>query len=146
MKLRRGVWSCDGDKSPGPDGFNLQFFKDSWELLKDDIVEFFTEFHRKAVLPKANSASFITLILKNDNPQGLGEYKPICLIGSLYKILAKVLANRLKKVLPSVISDCQSTFLGGRNILDGIVVVNELVDLAKRRKDACMFFKVFFVR
>lgn len=113
-------------------------------MVKSDIVDFFKEFHRKGVLPKAFVASFITLIPKNDNPQGLGEYRPICLIGSIYKILAKVLANRIKKVLVSLISECQSAFLGGRIILDGIVVINELVDLAKRKKDACMLFKVDF--
>lgn len=55
-----------------------------------------------------------------------------------------MLATRLKKVIHVVISDCQSAFLGGRNIHDGVVIVNELVDLAKRKKDECMLFKVDF--
>lgn len=143
-QIKEGVWSCDGDKSPIPDDFNFRFIKEYWELMKNDIVEFFKEFHCRAVLPKTFSTSFITLVPKNDNPQGLGEYRPISLIGSIYKILAKVLTNRLKKVLPNVISDCQSTFWGGRNILDGVVVLNELVDLAKTKKNECMFFKVDF--
>lgn len=85
---------------------------------------------------------FITLILKNDHTQGLGEYRLIYLIGSVYKILAKVLASRLKKVLPNVISKCQSAFLRERHILDGVVVVNEVVDLVKRWINwmkACIF-------
>jgi hypothetical protein len=66
------------------------------------------------------------------------------LIGSLYKILSKILANRLKKVLGKLISTCQSAFLPNRQILDGVVVLNELIDLARRRKDECLLFKVDF--
>ena len=143
-EIKEGIWSCDGDKSPGPDGFNLRFFKENWDLVKPDLLAFFSEFFVKGHIPKAFSASFLTLIPKNDHPQGLGEFRPICLIRSVYKILSKVLANRLKKVLHLVISECQSAFLGGRNIHDGVVIVNELVDLAKRKKEGCMLFKVDF--
>jgi hypothetical protein len=109
-------------------------------------MEFFHEFHANAFLPKVMTASFLTLIPKKDHPQGLFDYRPICLIGSIYKILSKALANRLKKVLGNLISSCQSAFLPQRQILDGVVVLNEIIDLAKRRKDACMLFKVDFER
>ncbi|GAU20609.1 hypothetical protein TSUD_33450 [Trifolium subterraneum] len=66
--------------------------------------------------------------------------------GSLYKILSKILANRLKKVLGNLISNCQSAFLPQRQILDGVVVLNEIIDLANRRKDECLLFKVDFER
>jgi hypothetical protein len=64
----------------------------------------------------------------------------------MYKILSKLLANRLKGVLGKLISKCQSAFLPHRQILDGVVVLNELIDLAKRRKDECFLFKVYFER
>ncbi|MCI03330.1 LINE-1 reverse transcriptase like, partial [Trifolium medium] len=83
---------------------------------------------------------------KKDHPQVLSDYRPICLVSSLYKIVAKVLAARLKKVLGKVISKFQSAFLPNRQILDGVLVVNELIDLAKRRKDNCLLFKVDFER
>jgi hypothetical protein len=83
---------------------------------------------------------------KKDHPQDLFDFRPICLIGSLYKILSKLLANRLKRVLGKLISNCQSAFLPQRQILDGVVVLNELIDLAKRRKDECFLFKVDFER
>jgi hypothetical protein len=82
-------------------------------------------------LPKALTASFLTLVPKKDHPQELFDYRPICLIGSLYKILSKLLANRLKLVLGKLISKCQSAFLP---------------NLATRRKDACLLFKVDFER
>lgn len=143
-EIKDVVWSCDGNKCPGPDGFNLRFIKECWEFVKDDIVEFLQEFQITGVLPKAITASFLALIPKVNNPQNLKEYRPICLIGCLYKILSKVLASRLKKVIAKLISPCQSAFISGRQILDGVLMINEVVDLAKRRKDECLLFKVDF--
>lgn len=60
---------------------------------------------------------FISLIEKCDNPQILGDFRPISLMGYLYKILAKLLANRMKRVLGDVIGHRQSAFLGGRQLL-----------------------------
>jgi hypothetical protein len=145
-EVRETIWSCDGNKSPGPDGFNLNFFKACWSIVKQDVMDFLRKFHENAVLPKAVTTSFLTLIPKKDHPQVLFDYHHICLIGSLYKILSKILANRLKIVLGKVISTCQSAFLLNRQILDGVVVLNELIDLAKRSKDECFLFKVDFER
>ncbi|CAJ2656345.1 unnamed protein product [Trifolium pratense] len=109
-------------------------------------MEFLNEFHSSASLPKAITASFLTLVPKKDHPQVLSDYRPICLVGCLYKILSKVLAARLKKVIGKLISDCQTTFVPNRQILDGVLVVNELIDFAKRRKDNCLLLKVDFER
>ncbi|MCH99250.1 RNA-directed DNA polymerase (Reverse transcriptase), partial [Trifolium medium] len=69
---------------------------------------------------------------------------PISLLGCLYKLFAKVLAARLGKVMDSVIASNQSAFLKGRNLVDGVLVVNEVVDLAKRTGKECLIFKVDF--
>jgi hypothetical protein len=63
---------------------------------------------------------------------------------SLYKFLAKVLANRLRLVIGSVISESQTTFMRDRQILDGILIVNEIVDEAPKSKKELMLFKVDF--
>ncbi|PNX59439.1 cysteine-rich receptor-like protein kinase, partial [Trifolium pratense] len=109
-------------------------------------MNFLHEFHSQAILPKAITASFLALIPKKDHPQVLSDYRPICLVGCLYKIVSKVLAARLKQVLGKLISECQSAFLPNRQILDGVMIVNELIDLAKRRKDKCLLLKVDFER
>ncbi|PNX59593.1 cysteine-rich receptor-like protein kinase, partial [Trifolium pratense] len=98
-EVRDVVWSCDGNKSPGPDGFNFNFLKKCWSTLKFDVMEFLYEFHHNAVLPKAITASFLALIPKKDHPQQLSDYRPICLIGILYKLLSKLLAGRLKNMM-----------------------------------------------
>ncbi|PNX93422.1 cysteine-rich receptor-like protein kinase, partial [Trifolium pratense] len=145
-EVRDILSSCDGNKCPGPDGFNFNFLKTCWDVLQADVMEFLNEFHSNAILPKAITASFLALIPKKDHPQVLSDYRPICLVGCLYKILSKVLAARLKKVMGKLISECQTAFLPNRQILDGVLVVNELIDLAKRRKDKCLMLKVDFER
>jgi len=113
------VWSCDNDKSPGPVGFNFEFIKFCWEEIKDDIVRAVQNFEFDGKWPRGTNASFISLIPKVDNPQHLNDFRPISLIGCLYKIVAKILSMRLKKVLHKVIDSKQFVFLEGRGILEG---------------------------
>lgn len=104
------------------------------------------EFYENGSLPRGSNASFIVLIPKKDKPVSLKDYRPISLIGCIYKIIAKILAKRLAKVLPSVISECQSAFLGHRQILDGVLIANEIIHQAKKNKGSCFIFKVDFER
>lgn len=70
----------------------------------------------------------------------LDQYRPISLVGSLYKIISKMLSYRMKKVLPSVIDDCQSAFLNDRGLLDSVLVVNEVIEEFRRcgRRGLCL--------
>ncbi|GAU17467.1 hypothetical protein TSUD_340100 [Trifolium subterraneum] len=143
-EVKTAVWDCDSFKSSGPDGINFGFNKDFWNELKGDLLRFIVEFHRNGKLTKGLNATFIALIPKVDSPQRLNDFRAISLVGSLYKILAKVLANRLRQVVGSVISESQSAFVKGRQILDGILIANEVVDEARRFKKDQMLFKVDF--
>lgn len=113
---------------------NFGFVKDFWEELKIDFVKLLKEFHANGKLIRGTNSSFIILIPKFDNSQGLNEFYPISLIRCVYKVLAKVLANRLKQVIHSVISERQSTFVARRQILDDIFAANEIIDEAQRKK------------
>jgi hypothetical protein len=89
------VWDYDSYKSLEPDDIIFGFLKEFWPELKgDDIMRFITEFHRNGKLTRGINSTFIALIPKVDNPQKLNDFTPISLVGSLYKILAKVLVNR----------------------------------------------------
>ncbi|GAU20544.1 hypothetical protein TSUD_131020 [Trifolium subterraneum] len=124
-EIKAAVWDCDSFKCPGPDGVNIGFFKDFWDLLKVDLLNFFAEFHRNGVLTKGLNSTFIALIPKVDCPQKVSEFRPISLVSSVYKILAKVLANRLCNVIGNVVAESQTAFIKGRQILDGILITNE---------------------
>ncbi|WJX73888.1 hypothetical protein P8452_57616 [Trifolium repens] len=121
------VRSSDGNKSPGPDGFNFAFVKTFWDLLKGDLRTLFDQFHGNSCLPKSFLSYFVTLIPKVCSPNSLSDFRPISLLGCLYKIIAKVLTIRLAKVMDTIISTTQSTFIKGRNLVDGVLIVNEVV-------------------
>jgi len=101
-------------------------------------------FQSTGFIPTGCNASFITTVLKKDNPSNLNEFRPISLVGYVYKIISKILANKIKKVLPSVIDLNQAPFLGGRGILDSILVVNKMVDYLKKKKKSGILVKVDF--
>jgi hypothetical protein len=144
LEIEAVVRESDGSKSPGPDGFNFAFVKEFWYLIKDEVGIMFDQFYASEVLPKNMLAFFVTLIPKVSSPLELKDYRPICLLGCLYKLLAKVLARRLAGVMNTIISPSQSAFLKGRHLVDGVLVVNELVDFAKKAKKECLIFKVDF--
>ncbi|KAK2351444.1 hypothetical protein QL285_097260 [Trifolium repens] len=129
-EVKAAVWDCDSFKSPGPDGVNFGFIKDFWEDMKGDVMRFISKFPRNGKLTKGLNSTFIALIPQVDIPQRLNDFRPISLVGSLYKILAKLLANRLRLVIGSVISETQTAFVKDRQILDGILIANEVVDEA----------------
>ncbi|GLT51155.1 hypothetical protein SLA2020_245850 [Shorea laevis] len=143
-EIEEGLRSCDGSKAPGPDGYNFNFLKFAWHCIKEDFIKFFSEFHRNGKLVRGLNSSFIALIPKKLNATELKDYRPISLLGCVYKLLAKVLANRLKSVISEVVSDTQSAFVGGRQLVDSVLVLNEVVDEIKKRKQPAFVFKADF--
>ncbi|XP_071687671.1 uncharacterized protein [Rutidosis leptorrhynchoides] len=93
---------------------------------------------------KGCNASFVTLIPNKSDPVTLSDYCPISLIGSFYKIIAKILSNRLRKVIPKLIGSEQSLFLKERYIFDGILIANESIEFLKNHKKQSLIFKVDF--
>ena len=94
----------NGDKSPGPDGFSMAFFQACWGILKTDIMAVFHHFHVTGQFEKSLNATFIALIPKKAAAVEIKDFRPISLVGGVYKILAKVLASRLRLVLGEIIS------------------------------------------
>ena len=86
------------------------------------------EFQIHGSFPRGNNASFLALIPKTIHPQSLNDYRPISLIGCMYKVIAKLLANRLRSVISGIIDERQSAFIKDRHILHGVLILNEVVE------------------
>ena len=95
----------EGDKAPSPDGFTMAFFQKYWSVVEVDVMVFFDHFHRSSEFERSLNASFLSLIPKKNNDVNIKDFRPISLVGNVYKLLFKVLANKLKRVLDKFISE-----------------------------------------
>ncbi|GJW43033.1 RNA-directed DNA polymerase, eukaryota, reverse transcriptase zinc-binding domain protein [Tanacetum coccineum] len=143
-EIKKAVWECGTNKSPGPDGFSFEFIRKYWNIIQYDVVNAVKEFFSSSKFPPGSNSSFITLIPKSLDAKMVKDFRPISLIGSFYKIVAKILSNRLCIVMPDLISDVQTAFISKRQILDGPFILNELISWCKYHKIKAMIFKADF--
>nr|GEU90315.1 RNA-directed DNA polymerase, eukaryota [Tanacetum cinerariifolium] len=143
-EIKRVVWDYGKDKSPSPDGFTFGFYRRYWDIMERDVIDAVSYFFTEGMFPKGCNASFIALIPKMQDAKVVKDFRPISLIGSLYKIIAMILVNRLVMVLGYLVSEVQSAFIANRQILDGPFILNELIQWCKSKKKHTMIFKTDF--
>ncbi|GJU08415.1 RNA-directed DNA polymerase, eukaryota [Tanacetum coccineum] len=145
-EIRKAVWGCGENKSPGPDGFTFEFFRKFWTVVGPDFCIAVKWFFEHGFFATGCNSSFVTLIPKTLDPKLVSEFRPISLIGSLYKVVTKILATRLSFVISDLISNVQTAFLPNRQILDGPFIINEILARCKHKNQQAMFFKVDFAK
>ncbi|GJV33536.1 RNA-directed DNA polymerase, eukaryota [Tanacetum coccineum] len=143
-EVKRAVWDCGVDKSPGPDGFSFSFYRHFWPVIEKDVFEAVDYFFMYGEIPNGCNSNFIALIPKILDANMVKDFRPISLIGSLYKIIAKILANRLVGVLGDLVNEVQSAFVADRQILDGPFILDEVLQWCRRKKKHALIFKVDF--
>eukprot|EP00253_Pinus_taeda_P031182 PITA_31182 len=129
-------------KAPSPDGFNVDFFKACWNIVKQDIVQVVEESKLNKTILKVLNTSFISLIPKQAMAQTPDKFRPIALCNVVYKIISKVVANRLKPLLPVLVLGEQSVYVEGRKILDNIIQAQEVVHSLTNKKQASMIMQL----
>ena len=92
-------------KAPGPDGMPPIFYQSYWHVVGEDVIAAVLSCLTSGKIPASLNHSYVTLIPKTKSPEKVTEYRPISLCNVIYKLISKVLANRLKKVLPHVVSE-----------------------------------------
>ncbi|GJT29058.1 RNA-directed DNA polymerase, eukaryota [Tanacetum coccineum] len=143
-EIKEAVWDCGLDKSPGPDSFTFGFYRRFWNLIEGDVVEAVNHFFNNGFRHSGGNSSFIALISKFQGAKMVKDYRPISLIGSLYKIITKLLANRLVTVIDGLVNEVQSAFIANRQILDGPFILNEIIHWWSSKKEQTLNFQVDF--
>ncbi|KAI9559441.1 pol-like protein [Daphnia sinensis] len=115
-------------KSPGIDGLPIEFYKKIWPLLKNEITEMYRFILNSQNLSKTQSTGIITLIHKGGSRSVLGNWRPISLLCSDYKILAKILTLRLKNILPNIISEEQTGGIKNRDITQNLITFRNIIE------------------
>ena len=136
--------SLGSTKAPGPDGFTALFYKKYWSIIKAEVLLYIWNFFNNNFLQRGQNHIFVALIPKLSGSHSIHQLRPISLCNIIYKIISKILANRLKKFLPKIISLIQSTFVPKRNIEDNTILAHELLHSfkSKRGKWGFMFLKL----
>ncbi|KAK9987796.1 hypothetical protein SO802_028035 [Lithocarpus litseifolius] len=132
-------------KAPGPDGMSPIFFKHYWSIVGPEAVSCVLSSLNSGRMPCRLNETYICLIPKVISPQKITDFRPISLCNVVYKLISKILANRLKRVLDAVINESQSAFVPGRLITDNALVAFETMHCINQRtkgKEALMAIKL----
>ncbi|XP_027181659.1 uncharacterized protein LOC113780035 [Coffea eugenioides] len=134
LEIKTALFSMNPNKSPGQDGMTPLFFQKFWHVVKSDLIAAIRLFFHSSHMPKSWNHTVISLIPKTQNPTNLKSYRPISLCNVVYKVISKILANRLKEVLSYCISKNQAAFIPGRQILDNVILSHEYLHYMKNKK------------
>ncbi|XP_073117084.1 uncharacterized protein [Elaeis guineensis] len=107
--------------------FRPSFFQHFWRIVRKEVIEAIKYIFREAIMPACWKNTFVSLIPKKQNPAAVSDYRPISLCDIVYKVAAKILVNRMKPILPSLVSGEQGAFIPGRNNRDNILVAQEIM-------------------
>lgn len=130
--------------APGPDGFSVPFYRAFWPQVKNDLFEMLLMLHNEELDLKRLNFGVISLIPKNNNPTDIKQFRPICVLNDCFKFLSKVVTNRLTEVADEVVSQTQTAFIPGRFILEGCVIIHEVLHELKSKSLEGIILKIDF--
>jgi len=126
-EIKQAIFDMKIDAAPGPNGYGASFFQHFWDNIKENYYRMFQDFYNGDLDIKRLNYGVITLVPKVKDAASIKQYRPICLLNVDYKGFAKVLTDRLTPVAKEVIGANQTGFIQGRNILEGVVILHEVL-------------------
>lgn len=128
--------------TPAPDGFEVAFYKNNWEIIKGEFMSMVNNFYLENLDITRLNYRVITLIPKVKDANNVKQFRPILNVN--FKIFTKLMLGRLSRLASKIISNSQTTFIRGRYIVDGAVILHEIVHELKRKRMSGVIFKIDF--
>lgn len=132
-EVKAALFNMHPDKSPGPDGMSPGYFQKYWKVVGTDLIRLTQQFFSTCTFDQDITDTNIILIPKKHDPTSMADLRPISLCNVIYKVVSKVLANRLKCIIDHIIPTYQSAFIPGRLITDNIPISYEIMHYMKRK-------------
>jgi hypothetical protein len=143
-EVKDALDQMEHNKAAGPDAIPAEFFQTCWEVVRGDIMEMFHDlFEGKLDVSRINYG-VITLLPKVIDAEKIQQYRPICLLNCLYKLITKVLTIRLERVAEKLILQTQTALMKGRNIMTGIMALHEVMHETKKTGKTGIILKLDF--
>ncbi|XP_074305740.1 uncharacterized protein LOC141640960 [Silene latifolia] len=131
-EIKGVVFSIPIDKAPGPDGYTSGFFRDLWDIVGDEVCNAIMDFFDTGCPLTQINTTNITLIPKCDRPTAVSHFRPIACCNLVYKVISKLLCNRLALVLPDI-HENQGAFIKGRSIVENVLICQDIINLYARK-------------
>ncbi|XP_019181390.1 PREDICTED: uncharacterized protein LOC109176414 [Ipomoea nil] len=134
QEVRKAVFGMKRMGNPGPDGIQAAFYQDFWDIVSNPITDLVNQALTTGRVPVGILESFVTLIPKKDNTESAADFRPITLLNVVFKIITKVVVNRLRPLMDKLVGPHQNSFLPGRSTLDNIVLTQEIMHSMRNKK------------
>jgi Reverse transcriptase (RNA-dependent DNA polymerase) len=143
-ELKLAVFESNASRAPGPDGFTFVFYQHFWAIVYEDLMFLMSHFYNNSLrLAKINHA-MLCLLFKELEASIIQKFRPISLLDCSYKIISKILTNRLAVVVPTIVDKAQAAFIQGRFILNNVLVAHEIIHFTITNKQKGIILKVDF--
>ena len=133
-EIRFTLWSLKPYKGSRPDGLHVGFFQRLWHIVIDSVKDEVHHIFSLGKVPDYLNKTLITLIPKCPNPESIGNYRLISLCNSIYKVVTKIIVAHIRPKLPDLVSPLQIAFVPGRNGVDNVIIVQELIHSMSKKK------------
>ena len=141
-EIKNALFAMEPDKAPGHDGFTARFLQICWQIVEKDLCRIVWKSQDCQKIGGSTNSTFLALIPKEKGTNTFSRFQPISLCNIGYELITKVIANRLKTILPDIIPENQGGFIQGRQIVDNFILVQEAIHSSLLRKEKGMVVKL----
>ena len=145
-EVKAAIQGLNGEGVLGPDGILVFFYQHRWDLIGPEVMATIEDFCIGMCNMDSLNKALLVHIPKCHAAEQVGDFRPIALSNSLYLIIAKALANRLREVINSLVRPAQTAFIPGRQMLDSVVIAEEIVAAWQRKGTKGFMWKVDFAK